>query len=81
MAGPRLGTVANVDRAFYQCSKKLLSSSPEQVDFLAGQVTLQCLIRKGTGKSSSNKIINQDKQEVALGEQNVRAACPKDKLE
>ena len=41
MAGPRLGTVGNVDRAFYQCSKKLLSSSPEQVDFLAGQVTLQ----------------------------------------
>ena len=81
MAGPRLGTVGNVDRAFYQCSKRLLCSSPEQVDFLSGQVTLQCLIRKGTGKSSSNKIINQDKQEVALGEQNVRAACPKDKLE
>ena len=25
--------------------------------------------------SSSYKIINQDKQEVALGEQNVRTAC------
>ena len=58
MGDPRLGTVGNVDRAFYQGSKKLLSSSPEQVDFLAGQVTLRCLIRKGTGKSSSNKIIN-----------------------
>ena len=74
MGDPRLGTVGNVDRAFYQGSKKLLSSSPEQV-------TLRCLIRKGTGKSPSNKIINQDKQEVALGEQNVKAACPKDKLE
>ena len=51
MGDPRLGTVGNVDRAFYQGSKKLLSSSPEQV-------TLRCLIRKGTGKSPSNKIIN-----------------------
>ena len=58
MGDPRLGTVGNVDRAFYQGSKKLLSSSQEQVDFLAGQVTLRCPIRKGTGKSPSNKIIN-----------------------
>ena len=58
MGDPRLGTVGNVDRAFYQGSKKLLSSSSEQVDFLAGQVTLRCPIRKGTGKSPSNKIIN-----------------------
>ena len=36
---------------------------------------------KDLGKSSSNKIINWDDQEVALGKQNVRAACPKDKLE
>ena len=58
MGDPRLGTVGNVDRAFYQGSKKLLSSRLQQVDFLAGQVTLRCLILKGTGKSSSNKIIN-----------------------
>ena len=37
MGDPRLGTVGNVDRAFYQGSRKLLSSSPKKVDFLAGQ--------------------------------------------
>jgi len=58
MGDPRLGTVGNLDRAFYQGSKKLVSSSPEQVDVLAGQVTLRCPICNGTGKSSSNKIIN-----------------------
>ena len=57
MGDPRLGTVGNVDRAFYQGSRKLLSSSPKKVDFLAGQ-DMQGPIRKGTGKSSSNKIIN-----------------------
>ena len=35
---------------------------------------------KVPGESSSNKIINQDKQEVAPLKQNMRAACPKDKL-
>ena len=32
-------------------------------------------------KSPSNKIINYDKQEVALGKKNVKGTCPKDKLE
>ena len=36
---------------------------------------------KGSGKSTSNKIINQDQQEVASGKQNMRAACQKGKLE
>ena len=54
----RLGTVGNVDRAFYQGSKKLLSGSREHVDFFAGRGTLRCPICKGTGRSSSNKIIN-----------------------
>ena len=36
---------------------------------------------KGPGKSSSNKIFNQDQQELASGKQNMRAACQKDKLE
>ena len=36
---------------------------------------------KGLGKSPINYIINKDKQEVVSGKQNVRAACPKDKLE
>ena len=36
---------------------------------------------KGSGKSTSNKIINQDQQEVASGKQNMIAACQKDKLE
>ena len=36
---------------------------------------------KGPGNPSSNKTINKDEQEVALGKQNVRAACLKDVLE
>ena len=32
-------------------------------------------------KSPSHKIINYDKQEVALGKKNVKGTCPKDKLE
>ena len=36
---------------------------------------------KGPGKSSSNKIIIQDEQEMVLGKRNVKAACPKDRLE
>ena len=36
---------------------------------------------KGLSKVPSNKIISWDEQEVALSQQNVRAACPKDKLE
>lgn len=36
---------------------------------------------RGLNNVPSNKIISEDKQEVALGWQNVRAACPKDKLE
>ena len=35
---------------------------------------------KVPGESSSNKIINQDKQEVAPLKQNMRAACPNNKL-
>ena len=38
-------------------------------------------MHKGPSKPSSNKIINQDEEEVSLGKENVRAACPKDKLE
>ena len=32
-------------------------------------------------KSSSDKIINWEEQEVALGKRNARSAWPKDKLE
>ena len=35
---------------------------------------------KSPGTSYSNQIINKDKQEVALGKQNVRPGCLKDKL-
>ena len=65
-----------------QGSKKVLSLGV-QVDFLAGQVPFQALIylAKGTGKPSSRKIINWDKEEVTLGKRNMRDACPKNKLE
>lgn len=40
------------------------------------------LLGKGPSNSSSTKIINyNEEQGVALGRKNVRAACPKDKLE
>ena len=39
-----------------------------------------CPISKGPAITSSNKIINQVEQEVALGKQNIGAVCPKDKL-
>lgn len=55
-----------------------------QVDFLGGQVAFKAyLLPKGQGfrKSPSNKIIDYNQQEVALGKQNARAAGPKDKLE
>ena len=35
----------------------------------------------GTAQDKSHKIINYDKQEVALGKKNVKGTCPKDKLE
>ena len=35
---------------------------------------------KGQGNSSSKKIINYE-QEVVQGKQNVKAKCPKDKLD
>ena len=66
-----------------QGSKKVLSGCPGQADFLPGQVTFKftCPMGKGLSKSSSNKIINYNKQEVVPGKQNVEAAWPKDKLE
>ena len=36
---------------------------------------------QGLGRPSSNKTIHSKVQEVALGKQNVTAACPKEKLE
>lgn len=36
---------------------------------------------KGLSKSSSNKIIDEDKQVVVTGKQNMWATYPKDKLE
>ena len=50
--------------------KKNPSSSPVQVE-------LTCPIGKGLGRLCSNKIINLDEQEVTLGKQHLRAACPK----
>ena len=59
-------------------SKKFSSSNPGQVDFLAEQVTFEAYL---PNEQESNEVFNWAKQKVALGKQNVRAACPKDKLE
>ena len=65
-----------------QGSKQVPSGSAGQVDFLAGQVTLKAhLPNAGQDNWSSNRIINREKQKVALTKQNMRAACPKDKLD
>ena len=36
---------------------------------------------KGPSKSFSKQIINYNEQEVALGKQNAKTACPMEKLE
>ena len=72
----------NSNKFLLQGSKQVPSSSPGQVDFLAGQVTFKAhLPNKGKNNWSSNRIINREKQKVALTKQNMRAACPKDKLD
>ena len=64
--------------------KHFPSSSPVQVDFLAGQVInfvkLTCPISKGLGRLCSKKIINLDEQEVTLGKQHLGTTCPKNNL-
>ena len=72
----------NSNKFLLQGSKQVPSSSPGQVDFLARQVTFKAhLPNKGKNNWSSNRIINQEKQKVALTKKNMRAACPKDKLD
>ena len=72
----------NSNKFLLQGSKQVPSSSPGQVDFLAGQVTFKVhLPNKGKNNWSSNRIINRQKQKVALTKQNMRAACPKDKTD
>ena len=50
--------------------------------FLLGKKLLKLTwqMGKGSGKSSSNKIINEDEQQVAPCKKNVRVAYLKDKL-
>ena len=77
-----VGREMNSNKFLLQGSKQVPSSSPGQVDFLAGQVTFKAhLPNKGKNNWSSNTIINQEKQKVALTKQNMRAACRKDKLD
>ena len=66
-----------------QLKKKPHPVVQEKTIFLLGKyfLKLACTMSKGPGKSSSNKIFNQDQQELASGKQNMRAACQKDKLE
>ena len=69
----------NSNKFLLQGSKQVPSSSPGQVDFLAGQVTFKAhLPNKGKNNWSSNRIINWEKQKAALTKQNLRAACRKD---
>ena len=62
-----------------------LAAVQDKLDFLAGQVTFKDHLHNGQGSRQvmlySNKCDEHDKLEVAhQGKQNVRAACPKDKL-
>lgn len=73
-------------RTYKQGSKKAPLDSPTGISrFFAGKVTFKAYtfpMGEDPGMSSSIEIIHQDKQEVALSRQNVRAACPaKNKLE
>ena len=70
----------NGNKFMLQGSKQVPSGSAGQVDFLAKQVTFKAhLPNKGQDNWSCNRIINREKQKVALTKQNMRAACPKDK--
>ena len=70
----------NSNKFMLQDSKQVPSGSAGQVDFLAWQVTLKAhLPNEGQDNWSSNRIINREKQKVALTKQNMRAACPKHK--
>ena len=60
--------------------KKVWPGSLGQENFLIGQLTFKAYLPHDL--LSSNKIINWDQQEVALGKQFEKAACPVDiKLE
>ena len=72
-----VGREINSNKFLLQGSKKVPSSSPGQVDFLAGQVTFKAhLPNKVKNNWSSNRIINQEKQKVALTKQNYESCLP-----
>ena len=61
-------------------NKFMLQGSKQVPSGCAGQVTLKAhLPNEGQDNWSSNRIINREKQKVALTKQNMRAACPKHK--
>ena len=67
----------NSNKFLLQGSKQVPSRSPGQVDFLAGQVTFKAhLPITGQDNSSPNRIINREKQKVALTNAKYESCLP-----
>ena len=66
-----------------QCSKKVPSSCPGQVDFPVGQLTFHSHVPNGQGPRQVICQLNCKMSNLTLaqGKQNLRATCPKGKLE
>ena len=66
-----------------QGSKKVPSGSPGQVDIPVGQVTFHSHLPNGQGPRQVICQLNRIKSNLRLaqGKQNLRATCPKGKLE
>ena len=66
-----------------QGSKKVLSGCVGQVDFPVGQVTFHSHLPNGQGPRQVISQLNRKKSNLRLvqGKQNLRATCPKSKLE
>ena len=66
-----------------QGSKKVPSGCPGQVDLPVGQVTFHSHLPNGQGPRQAICQLNHKKSNLTLaqGKQNLRATCPKGKLE
>ena len=67
----------------HRAKKKVLSGCPGQVDFPVRQVTFHSHLPNGQGPRQVTCQLNYKKsnQRLDQGQQNLRATCPKGKLE
>ena len=80
---PLISTINAIVSFQYQGSKKVPSGCPGQVDFPFRQVTFHSHLPNGQGPRKVIYQLNHKKSNLRLaqGKQNLRATCPKGKLE